>query len=827
MKILSHFFIVVVLLFTLNVKAQDIATIRGVVLTNNEVQKPIPDVQIFINGIFKGDFTSSSGTFSLTVPANTPITLLFTFLSVKHTVQLEPIAVGSKKEIRVIFPYSSFNLPEVNVKGQRERSVSSTHILEPRSFEQLPTLGAGIEALLKTMPGVSSGNELSAQYNVRGGSFDENLVYVNDFEIFRPQLVRTGQQEGLSFINPVLVKNLKFSAGGFEGKYGDKLSSVLDVEYQTPKKTEVGAQLSFMGAEMHLGSVSKNRRFSFIGGLRYRANNYVLNTLDVKGEYNPIFVDFQSLMIYNFNEYSRIEWFVNLAQNKFQLTPVSQRTSFGTVQQALLLDVAMAGNEILEYNSAMSGLSYIYEPHSELKLKFLVSGISANESERYDVYGAYRLDILDNNLGSDDFGQSVATLGNGFFINHARNNLYYNILTLDHKGFYKPIKKRYELQWGIGGRRDFIEDRFKEWKYNDSSDYNINPFKFSQDSIFVTEYINSQINLYNYRLQSFFQAKYSLKQAFNEQIIIGARSHFTSLNNQNVISPRVQYSIEPNKKHNDFVEHDSLKKKDYVLKMATGVYYQPPFYREMRDFDGSINQNLKAQRAVHFTVGSEYFLKLWNRPFVLFTEAYYKNLDYLVPYILDNMRIRYYADNSARGYAAGVDARINGEFVKGLESWFTLSFLKTDEKIMYLDAAGQETESPYLRRPTDRRVSASLMFQDELEKFPDFRFNLNLVFGAPLPYYLPGQARYAEGNRIPSYQRVDAGFNYMLLKEGDTEKTLSKYLKSAWVGLEVFNMLGINNVVSYLWVKDIQNNVYGVPNFLTARRINLRFVARL
>lgn len=809
----------------MNLKGQESqnAIVYGVIISDDKPPKPIADVQILVNGVFTGVLSNKSGWFEIEIPANTQVQLIFTYVGIHSKLNIEPLEKGKKKKVEIILPAKV--LDGVDIK-ESKRPSGNIIKLNPKIATQIPGVGSGVESIVKTLPGVASGNELSSQYNVRGGSYDENLVYVNDFEVFRPQLVRTGQQEGLSFINPFMVNNISFSAGGFESKYGDKMSSVLDVEYRTPGKFEATGEISFMGAELNMGGISKNKRFSYIAGLRYRANNYILNSLDVKGQYNPRFLDFQSLLVYNLNRNWRLEWLSNISQNKYQLIPVSQTTSFGTIQTALKLFVVMAGNEVMEYNSAMSGLSLVFEPSKELTLKFMTSGVSSIESEKYDIFGAYELNLVENNMGSDDFGNVIATLGNGYFINHARNQLYYQILSFDHKGVYKPIRKNIEVRWGLGYRKDIIEDAFKEWHYSDSSEYNINPNHLSFDSIFVSDYINSKITITNARIQGFGQLTWTINPESAQQITFGVRSHYSSINNQNVISPRLQYSIEPNRRFNRTVTNDSLMKRDYVLRAATGYYYQPPFYREMRDFDGRINTSLKAQRSIHFITGADYYFKMWKRPFKLFTEVYYKDLDYLVPFVVDNMRIRYYADNTSHGYATGIDTRINGQFIPGLESWFTFSFLKTSEQIRYIED-GVEKETPFLRRPTDRRVSASLFFQDELPILPDCRVNLNMVFGAPTPYFLPGQARYHEGNKIPAYRRLDAGFNYVFLKEGDKTKKLSKTFNSLWVGLEVFNMLGINNVISYLWVKDINNNVFGVPEFLTSRRVSLRIVASL
>lgn len=806
-------------------KGQDTLTaiVKGKITNTDPTPQNISDVQILINGVFKGNISDEKGDYLLVVPANTQLEITFKYVPNSKTITIPPLSPGTIHNVNVKMEAKILGTVKII---DTKRQTGTVITLNPKNAYQLPKVGSGVEGLIKSMPGVASGNELSAQYNVRGGSFDENLVYVNDFEIFRPQLIRTGQQEGLSFINPFMVNNIQFSAGGFEARYGDKLSSVLDVAYRTPDSLQIIGEVSFLGAELNVGGRSKNHRFSHISGVRYRANNTLLNSLDVKGQYNPRFFDFQSLWVFRISKSSRLEWLNNIANNTFQLEPISQTTSFGTVQSALQLYVGMAGNEIMKYQNVFSGLSYVYEPSKEITLKWMASHLSAIESEKYDILGAYRLDLLDNNLGSDNFGKSVATLGNGFFINHARNELAYSVQTVEHKGSFKPYKKKLEINWGLSFRQDIINDKFKEWRYSDSSEYNANP-TVSFDSIILSEYIRSSISLENIRQQNYLQANKVLNEELNSVVTLGVRSHFSSLNGQWLVSPRFQYSIEPNKRYNKSVEYDSLKKRDYVLRIATGLYHQPPFYREMRDFDGSINTQLRAQQSFHLIAGADYYFKMWGRDFKLLTELYYKQLSQLVPYIQDNMRIRYYADNTSNGYATGLDTRINGQFIEGLESWFTFSLLKTDEKIRYLNAAGEEIESPYLRRPTDRRVSAAMFFQDELERYPNCRVNLNIVFGAPLPYFLPGEARYVEGLKIPAYTRLDAGFNYLILKEGDKESPLSRYFGSLWAGLEVFNMLGINNVISYLWVKDISNTVYGVPNFLTGRRVSLRVVASL
>lgn len=722
----------------------------------------------------------------------------------------------------------------------------SVIIIKPLSTR--PSVSMDFIDEIKSYAGVSSNNELSSQYNVRGGSYDENLIYVNDFEVYRPQMVRSGQQEGLSFINPDMVNNLFFSAGGFEAKYGDKLSSVLDVKYRSPVKQSSGFQLGLLGASFFVDGVIKANkpvsirdsvRFRYIIGGRYRGNKNILNSLDAQGVYKSRFGDFQSLMTYHFNRFSKLELLVNYAQNRYRFEPEFQETTFGTLQSALKLKIGMDGQEIVDYSSLMGGLSFIRKTiYGELK--FMVSAISSVESEHYDIEGKYSISEVDNNLGSDNFGDSKSLLGYGYFINHARNDLRFNIVTFSHLGtiYLRGFKNKSKpdapehlrhpgrLLYGIKYQMEQINDVFKEWKYSDSSDYGVSFIPGGDSLLNLFESVRTKSTINNQRISGYAQHHQGFGNVNQLTMVSGVRYLYSSLNEQALISPRLQLYYEPNKSYNHKHRNDTLPNKRYLLlKAAFGYYYQAPFYREMRGFDGSVNTGLNAQRSIHYTAGVDFMFKQFGRPFKFSGEMYYKDLDYLVPYILDNVRVRYYAANSARGYAGGFDMRVNGEFIKDLESWVTLSFLKTDEKITYLNSDSSSVETGFLRRPTDRRVSASIMFQDELKSNKDYRMHLMLFYGSGLPYYLGGSARYKEGNTIPSYKRVDIGFSKVLVN-GDKTKWKSKNIETMWLGVDVFNLLQINNIISYLWVKDFNNTTYGVPNYLTSRRLNVRLVAK-
>lgn len=825
------------IIFFYSSKANSQSYIKGVILSDSNQILEKASVSYLATGQIT--LSDSLGEFKIKYVKSSLNLLVVTFAGYKSdTVYIPRLYDNEFYQIKIVLENNSYVIGSYISNAVRKKEPGIVIPIKP--LATTPSVSGDFNDYIKTLQGVSSNNELSSQYNVRGGSYDENLIYVNNIEIYRPQLIRSGQQEGLSFINSDLVNNVNFSAGGFEAKYGDKLSSVLDVSYRTPKKFEAGAQIGMLGASFYFEGV-KNKydsfrrrevpKFTYLVGARYRGNKNVLNSLDAIGLYKSRFSDFQSLLSYHINRLNRIEWITNLAQNRFRFEPELQETTFGTIQSALKLRIGFDGQEIMDYNSAMTGLSYIFDDKIT-ELKFMVSGFVSQEKEHYDIQGAYEIFELDNNLGSSGFGDTKSLLGIGYFINHARNDLKFTVLNVAHQGQRllrnrNKSKNTSRLLWGLKFQTESIKDKFKEWKYNDSSGYNINPFGQSGTVLSLSEFINSKTQINNQRSSGFVQYQKGFGSKNQANLTLGCRAIYSSLNQETNVSPRVQFYYDPNRLYNSKVKVDSLMKRNTLYKAAFGYYYQPPFYREMRDFNGNINTNLKAQRSIHGVIGNELVFKKWNRPFKLASEIYYKYLDYMVPYVLDNVRIRYYANNSAQGYATGFDMRLNGEFIKDLESWFTLSLLKTNETIKYIKD-GVEITSPSLRRPTDRRVSASIMFQDELKKNPDFRMHLMMHFGSGLPYYLGGDARYKKGNTLPAYSRVDIGFSKVLIggvKDKMKESLNLKkrnHIKNLWIGVDVFNLLQINNVISYVWVKDFANNTYGVPNYLTGRRLNIK-----
>lgn len=794
-------------------------------------------------------FTDENGRYSIKIPADKKVVIRISLRTeAAMSKVVGPYETGTKNF--KIFRFSeSTSLKTAVVKGQKDRDKTLIK-LDPRKLDRFVSTG-GFEQVLKTAAiGISSaGGELSSGYSVRGGNFDENLVYVNDIEVYRPFLVRSGQQEGLSVINPDLVENVDFSAGGFAAQYGDKLSSVLDIRYREPTKFASTFQASLLGANVHVEDKILDGRVSYLIGARFRSNQYLLGTLETQGDYNPRFFDLQTVLNYKINKEWTLSYLTTLSQNRFELVPQNRQTSFGSFNTPLSLFINFGGGELMEYTTWMNGLNLSYKPSQELNLNFIASSYISSEREHFTVEGAYTLSELDNNLGSEDFGETTRVLGRGYFIDNARNDLQAQVYTASHKGKY--ITKKSTVRWGAGFVSETIDDRLNEWRYNDSSEYNITTRATGSDQrIELDEVLKSEVQLQSFRVNAYVQNTRIINPRKEFKATYGVRTNFWSLNGENVISPRLQFSWQRNKPYNDSLKQylkDSLKtenfdysldtldkllkmrkKRDWLFRFAGGYYYQPPFYRELRGIDGSINEDLRAQRSIHAVFGGDLNFEAWGRPFKFITEVYYKHLDRMVPYIVDNVRIRYLADNISQGYSTGIDARVNGEFIEGIESWLNVSVMQTQERLYFTDENGQEQLSDWLRRPTDQRVNFSILFQDELPSNPSYKMNLSLIYGTKMPFFYDGVNRQREGFNIPAYRRVDVGFSKVVI-DSQTKKKPNwlKNAKSLWVSLEVFNLLQVNNTISFLLVKDFANTVYGVPNYLTGRRVNLRFILRI
>jgi hypothetical protein len=811
-----------------NLLAQE-ATVNGYIF-NKESKKALPDITIAVKGIPGFSNTDSTGKFSLNVPAERDIIIVVKNIGFKEVNLKRNYKAGSINELNVDLESNVNTLGTVQIEDKQARSSTLTRI-DPKLLYTLPTTG-GFEAILKTLPGVSSNNELSSQYNVRGGNYDENLIYVNDIEIYRPFLVRSGQQEGLSFINADMVSSILFSAGGFDAKYGDKLSSVLDVQYRNPRTFGGTVQGSLLGGSVHLEGISKDARFSAIGGIRTRTNQYLLRTLDTQGDYKPFFADGQLLLNYDFTPEFSLQALGNYSRNRYNMVPQSRQTKFGTVNEALQLNVYFDGQEVNDFETYLGALTGIYKPNRDLKLKFITSAFRSYEFETYDVQGQYYIDQLETDLSKPNFGDVKFNRGVGTFLNHARNYLTSTVVNAEHKGFYK------NATWGAKFQHEIITDKLSEWQNIDSAGYSLP--QSNLELLEVKEVIKQKIDLESNRIMGYYQNHWSWqgKDTSEYRLTLGARTNYWTLNKQLLISPRGTFSLKPN------------WNRDFLFRFSSGIYSQPAFYRELRNFKGEINRNLKAQQSIHFVLGSDYNFKIWNRPFKLLTEVYYKQLNNLVPYEIDNVRIRYYAENLAKGYATGVDMKLNGEFINGIESWFSLSVMKTAEDInndfyyAYYNSDNElirpgitanaiATDSilfrpGFIRRPADQRVNVGMFFQDYVPKIPKLKMHLNLLYGTGFPFGPPSYERYKDTLKMPPYRRVDIGFSWQLISEDQKlpQKNLLHYFKSMWLSIEVFNLLAINNTISYLWIKDITDRQYAIPNYLTNRQVNVRLVTK-
>jgi hypothetical protein len=825
----QSFFISVLVFISFAVSAQNTAVVFGKITDTDGA--PVENVTISILGSPQAPvYSNEKGLFEYTVPSNTEITIVFSSINYNQFQEKLNLSNGQRKELNHAMIFKN-NIGVVEITGDgRYQEITR---IDPVNITHIPTASQDFNAILFTLPGVSSRNELSSSYSVRGGNFDENLVYVNGIEVYRPFLTRSGQQEGLSFINPDMVSSVVFSAGGFEAKYGDKMSSVLDVQYRQPRKFAGTASGSLLGSNLHLEGSSSNYRFTWTVGARYKTNKYLLSKTDTKAEYKPLFSDVQAYTTYDLNPNWQLDFLGNYASNRYQVVPQSRETDFGTFNQALRFRVYFDGQELDRFTTMLGALSANYRSDDEkATLKFIGSTFKSKESEAFDIQGQYFIDELESDFGKSNFGDVIGNKGVGTYLNHARTNLDATVYSAEHKGTYSVNRNMVTL-WGVKYSHEEINDKLSEWKYVDSAGFSM-PITNPQD-IVLQDVIKQKINIASDRVSGYLQT--NLTKEFNDtsflSATIGVRASYWTLNKQPLVGPRATFGYKPH------------WKKDFLFKFSTGYYYQPPFYRELRDDQGNINYNLKAQTSIHFVLCSDYNFTSWRRPFKFIAEAYYKYLDNLVPYDIDNVRIRYSAKNNARGYARGIDLKVNGEFIKGLESWASVSLSQTKEDIKddfyysYVTDTNKVTsvvtktdstrvEPGYIPRPTDQLITFAIFFQDQIPNYPDFKVHLNLLYGSGIPFGPPGSPKYLQTHRMSPYRRVDIGFSYQPLKENREIKPKSptRFLKSVWISLEVFNLLGINNTVSYLWVEDVSNRQWAIPNYLTSRQLNLRLIAK-
>jgi len=798
------------------------ARVKGIILDENN--NPVENVNISYQS--KSTVTNSNGFYSLTVPANKKITLVFTHVSLKKTTATLELKSNEDFEFNVTMNEKAEQMGEVIITANNRKRVQGITTIEPEVIRRIPGANAGIENILKTLPGVYSNNELSTQYAVRGGNYDENLVYVNEVEVYRPFLVRSGQQEGLSFTNTDLVQNVDFSAGGFQSKYGDKLSSVLDITYRRPTKFGVAAEASLLGGSLAVDAVSKNQKWSAITGVRYRNNSLLVNSQQTETNFRPTFADVQTNVIYNASTKWQWSFLGNISQNKYNYQPISRQTNFGTIDEPIALQVYYEGQEKDKYDTFFGAFKTTFKASENFTLKFISSAYHTLEQEYFDIYAGYYLGEVDSNIGSETFGGVTFSRAIGTQLNHARNDLDALIVNAEVKGFH-DLKKS-QVEWGFKYTREDIRDRVVEWEVIDSAGFSINPpnlnLPINQQP--YHPYIGPLVPFQNVRALNFATidrfsgyAQLNRKTKLGNHDVwlnIGARLHQWKVSGANVegknqieFSPRGQFAIKPD------------WEKDMVFRFSTGLYVQPPSYRELRDSTGTVLPNVKAQKSIHFVLSNDYSFKMWNRPFKLVTEAYYKILTDVNPYTLDNVRIRYAADNNATAFAQGLDVRLNGEFVPGTESWFSFGYLKTEENI---DNKG------FIPRPTDQRLKFGILFQDYMPNLPSVKLYLNLVYNTGLPGGSPSYADpYIYQNKMRDYRRADVGFFKVLT---DNNKNLPKghwlkKFKDLSVGMEIFNLFNNLNAITNTWVRDVYTkNQYGIPNYMTTRVFNFKITAR-
>lgn len=817
MKKKSYILNVIIFLIPLIVLCQK-SYIKGVVLDINN--NPIENVNISSKSK-AGATTNSNGFYSIEIESLTDVNITFShvnFKSISFPINLKT------NEVYEFYPVMDINIEQIDeivLNSNKKTELKSILSIDPQIIRTIKGAQPGIENLLKTLPGVNISNELSTQYSVRGGNFDENLVYVNGIEIYRPFLVRSGQQEGLSFVNSNLIKNIKFSAGGFQSKYGDKLSSVLDIEYKNPNGNNLSGNINLLGGNITLNNISKNAKVSNILGVRYRDNSMLVNSRETITNYNPKFIDIQNFLTANINEKFSLNFLSYMSVNNYNYKPQSRQTNFGTLDDPTALIVYYQGQEKDKYQTVFGAAKLNFKASVNTELSLITSAFQTSEKEYFDILAQYRLGEVNNNIGDEDLGDVEFSEGIGSQLNHGRNNLNAIIYNIEHKGNYK--KNDNNLEWSLKFTKEDIKDRIVEWEVIDSTGFSIDPpffeslvdqpYTANEGPIVPYQNIRKTNNTKTNRIQSYVQwSKNSNIGSTEIYSNAGVRLHGWSIDNQKmnfVFSPRFQIGIKPD------------WEKDMIFKLSGGVYHQPPFYRELRDYNGEINYDVKAQKSIHLVASNEYSYSLWNRPFKLTSEIYYKDMTNVNAYTVDNVRIRYLANNNAKAYAYGLDLRLNGEFIKGTESWFSFGYLNTKENI---DNQG------YIPRPSDQRLKFGILFQDYIPNIPDLKMYLNLVYNTGVPGGAPSYANsYDYQNRLPDYKRVDLGISYVIVSdEKDFKRGWKKNFSDLSIGLEIFNMFDIQNSITNTWVRDVYSKrQYSIPNYLTPRLLNLTIDMKL
>lgn len=774
-------------IFNVSIVAQTF-TLQGRVTDSNNNPVELATVACAKQG--KVTMTNLKGEYSIQLHSSDSVVVRFSMVGYKTKTRVLRRPRG--KQTLLIQLFDDNQIGEVTVVGQK-RQTGTTEQLDVKNAQNTPSVtGNAVEELIQQQAGVSSHSELSSQYNVRGGSFDENSVYINGVEIYRPFLVRSGQQEGLSIINPDMVKSIGFSTGGFEAKYGDKMSSALDITYKQPKKFEAKVTASMLGASVYVGV--SNKKFSWSNGLRYKTNRYLLGSLQTKGEYNPNFLDYQTYLTYKPNKRWTLELMGDISENHYNFAPSDRETNFGTMEDVKSFKVYFDGKEKDLFRTYFGTFTITRHFTDKTSLSLIGSAYKTNEQEKYTIQGQYWLTQT----------ETSENLGVGTYMEHARNYLKANVKSL--KLAFSHKAKRHDILAGIVYKMEHVDEYSKEYEMRDSSGYNI---PHTGEDMKMIYSLNARNKLNANRFESYIQDTYKFTSRGQHTFFTlnyGLRFSRWSFNKETIISPRVSLSIVPPFNNN------------VTLRFATGLYYQAPFFKEIRDtttVDGTtyanLNKKIKSQRSIHFIAAYDYKFKMSDRPYKFTAEAYYKALGNIVPYSVNNVKIVYDASQQCSGHAMGLDLKLYGEFVPGTDSWVSLSLMDTKINI----------KGKSMPMPTDQRYSLNLFFTDYFPGTDKWRMSLKLAWADGLPFGPPHRDLSTMQFRAPAYKRADIGMSYCLFNREKSEKKKSVF-KNVWLGLDCLNLFGINNVNSYYWITDVTNQQYAIPNYLTGRQINAR-----
>ena len=778
------------LAFSINAIAQTF-TLRGKV--TDEDQNPVELATVACLKQGKVVMTSLKGEYSLTLQSADSVVIQVSMIGYKTKTRVlrKPRGVQT---LQMVLHEDNKMLSQVTITGQKIQT-SQTQELKTEQLKQMPSAtGNAVEELIQSQAGVSTHSELSSQYNVRGGSFDENSVYINNVEVYRPFLVRSGQQEGLSIINPDMVEKIGFSTGGYEAKYGDKMSSALDITYKRPKKFEATAAMSLLGASAYVGF--SNKKLAWANGLRYKTNKYLLGSLDTDGEYKPSFLDYQTYLSYKPNKRWTIDFIGNISDNHYDFTPTDRETSFGTMENVKSFKVYFDGQEKDLFRTYFGTFSITRHFGDSTSVSLLGSAFSSKEQERYDIQGQYWLTQT----------ETSENLGVGTYFEHARNYLKSNVASV--KLMVRHKTKRHAIEGGLTWKTESVKERSVEYEMRDSAGYSI---PHNGKDLYMIYSLKAANSLKANRIEGYLQDTYRFRGANQETLYTlnyGVRFSHWNFNKETIVSPRVSLGIVP------------AFNQDLTFRLATGLYYQAPFYKELRDTStvngvtiAELNKKIKSQRSIHFIGAVDYRFKLNNRPYKFTAEAYYKALGNLVPYSVNNVKVVYYGNNECSGHAAGIDLKLFGEFVPGTDSWISLSIMDAKMKL----------NGKSIPLPTNQRYGINMFFTDYFPGTDRWKMSLKLAYADGLPFSAPHKELESNSFRAPAYKRADIGMSYRALNNEDRKMKKSPF-KNIWLGIDCLNLFGINNVNSFYWITDVTSHQYAVPNYLTGRQINARLL---